>query len=157
MAAAQSTSAILHPERAGYGGAQFPKPEPPRPGLRLVDEDTLGEQAIIVLVSVMSGKDNLGLMAGDGWAGDRLYRWEPPQGGGESSGVTRWVTRWLSEEDAADFAYAIWRTLQERFPGRQPSELESGGKSLIGGGRSFLFERQGKEARLTIAPLANLD
>jgi hypothetical protein len=157
MAAAQSTSAILHPERAGYGGAQFSKPEPPRPGLRLVDEDTLGEQAIIVLVSVMSGKDNLGLMAGDGWAGDRLYRWEPPQGGGESSGVTRWVTRWLSEEDAADFAYAIWRTLQERFPGRQPSELESGGKSLIGGGRSFLFERQGKEARLTIAPLANLD
>jgi hypothetical protein len=155
MAAGRSTSAVLHRERAGFSGAEFPTPEAPLPGLELADEDTLGEQAIIVLVSVLSGKDNLGLMAGDGWAGDRLYRWEAPDGASE--GVTLWVTRWLSEEDAADFDYAVWRTLKERFPGREPEILEGGGKLLKTGERSFLFERRGKEAQLTIAPLAVLD
>jgi hypothetical protein len=155
MGAAGSTTAILHPERADFRTEGFPEPEPPREGFELVDEDILGEQGIIVLVSVLSGKDNLGLMAGDGWAGDRLYRWEPPGSGGEGRGITRWVTRWQSEEDAADFDYAIWRTLKERFPGREPQEMEQGGTLLTGGDRTFLFERNGIEARLTISPAAD--
>jgi hypothetical protein len=154
IASADSTSAILHSERRGFKAAPFPDPEPPRPGMELADEDILGEQAIIVLVSVLSGKDNLGLMAGDGWAGDRLYRWESPKTGGEAEGVTEWLTRWRSEQDAADFEYAIWRTLKERFPGQEPQEAEQGGKRLTGGGRSFLFERSGKEARLIVTPAA---
>jgi hypothetical protein len=149
---AGSTSAILHPERAGFSPEPFPEPSPPEPGLELADEDTLGEQAIIVLVSVLSGKDNLGLMAGDGWAGDRLYRWEPAGETDGSRGMTVWLTKWLTEEDAADFEYALWRTLKERFPGQEPAALEGGGKSLTGGGRRFLVERSGKKVHLAIGP-----
>jgi hypothetical protein len=152
MAAAKSTTAILHPERAGFMSGPFQRPESPEPDLELADEDCLGEQAIIVLISVLSGKDNLGLMAGDGWAGDRLYRWEPADGADEERSVTIWLTRWLSDEDAADFDYALWRSLQERFPGLDPVEDEEGGKVLTGGTRRFRVERSGKAVNLTIGP-----
>jgi hypothetical protein len=151
MAAAVTTSDILHPERPRAKAAAFPDP-PAIEGLELADVDSLGEQAIVVLISVLTGKDNLGLQAGDGWAGDRLYRWEPVAGSGGDGGVTRWITRWKSAEDAADFEYAMWRALAERFPGVEPRPIAENKKSLAADGRRFVIERAGTEVGVHITP-----
>lgn len=145
----ETTRALLHPERAGDPPAVFPEPVAPAiDGLRLADEDSLGEQAIVVLVSTATGKDNLGLMAGDGWVGDRLYRWEA--GGGP--GITEWITRWSSAEAAADFEYAYGRCLSARFGGSAFESADGGGKALTVSGRVFRVERRGSEVRMRIAP-----
>ena len=151
MSRSRTTSDILHPERAAARPADFPEPAPLE-GMMLVDTDSLGEQAIIVLVSVLAGKDNLGLQAGDGWAGDRLCRWEPAAGGEHDSGITEWLTRWKTAGDAADFDYAIWRTLQARFPGIEPQESGEGGKTLTAGGRRFVIRRSATEVSVRISP-----
>jgi hypothetical protein len=143
--ARSSTRDLLHP---GGGAARVPEFETPAApaieGLRLADEDVLGEQAIVVLVSSLTGKDSLGLVAGAGWIGDRLRRWER-EGGGD--GITDWVTRWSDAESAAEFDYALGRTLATRFPGR-----EVAGGMLAAGGRVFRVTRGGDEVRLRVAP-----
>lgn len=151
MSRSRTTSDILHPERTAARPADFPEPAPLE-GMRLVDTDSLGEQAVIVLVSVLTGKDNLGLQAGDGWAGDRLYRWEPAAGAQPRRGITRWLTRWKTAEDAADFDYAMWRTLRARFPGIEPQEGGEGGKAISAGGRRFVVERTATEVSVQISP-----
>jgi hypothetical protein len=151
MTRSRTTSDILHPGKAGARPADFPEPASIE-GMRLVDTDSLGEQAVIVLVSVLTGKDNLGLQAGDGWTGDRLYRWEPAAGAEPQRGITRWLTRWKTAEDAADFDYALWRTLQARFPGIEPQESGEGGKTLSAGGRRFVIERTATEVSIHISP-----
>ncbi len=150
MSRSRTTSDILHPERAAARPADFPE-QAPLEGMLLVDTDSLGEQAIIVLVSVLTGKDNLGLQASDGWAGDRLYRWEPAAGGEHDRGITEWLTRWKTAEDAADFDYAIWRTLQARFPGIEPQESGAGSKTLTAGGRRFVVRRSATEVSVRIS------
>ena len=83
MAERRTTRDLLHPELPPLPSAGFPEsPAPPTDRLRLADVDTLGEQAIVALVSALTGKDSLGLLAGEGWAGDRLYRWEAEDGSG---------------------------------------------------------------------------
>jgi hypothetical protein len=151
MSRSRTTSDLLHPGRAAARPPGFPEPAPVE-GMKLADTDSLGEQAVIVLVSVLTGKDNLGLQAGDGWAGDRLYRWEPASGGGGDRGITLWLTRWKSAEDAADFDYAMWRTLRARFPDREPQESDEGEKSLRAGGRLFVIERSATEVSVRISP-----
>jgi hypothetical protein len=118
-------------------------------GLNLIDQDTLGEQAIFVLVSTLTGKDNLALQAGDGWAGDRLYRWE--SGGEGHAGVTLWVTRWNGEESAKDFDYAIVRTLAARFPERPPITLEGGERVIQTSGHVYRLRREGREVRFQVS------
>jgi hypothetical protein len=70
-------------------------------------------------VSLLTGKDNLGLIAGDGWEGDALWRFEPGSGSKAQAGegATIWVTQWKTAEDADDFSYGLERCLQARFPG----------------------------------------
>jgi hypothetical protein len=116
----------------------------------LADEDSLGEQGIVVLVSTLTGKDSLGLVAGEGWAGDRLDRWEAAGGDG---GVTEWRTRWTTPAIAADFDYAYGRALEARFPGRAFSSVGDGVRTLISGDRLFRIERREASVRVVIQPL----
>ncbi len=127
--------------------------------MRLADVDTLGEQAIVVLVSTLTGKDSLGLLAGEGWAGDRLYRWEPDQGSGE--GATEWITRWTTSgtelvrsaaQTAADFDYAFGRALEARFPGRALEARGDGVRTLTTGERVYRIERSAAEVRVRVGP-----
>jgi hypothetical protein len=92
----------------------------------LVDTDVLGEQGVITLISTTTGKDDLALQAGDGWAGDRLRRWESDDGGA----ITEWVTQWARPEDVEDFDYAFGRSLVARFGWKRPAELEDGVRVL---------------------------
>ncbi len=144
------TRDLLH-RGGGSGVAEFTEPRPPAATWKLADQDSLGEQAVVVLVSRLTGKDNLGLMAGDGWAGDRLYRWE--QEGRESAGITEWMTRWSSVEAAKDFEYAFWRCISARFPKTERIDGE-GRSSLTADGRRFRVERRDKSVNLRIEPVA---
>jgi hypothetical protein len=132
------------------------RPEPPGIPLperyELRDRDRLGEQAIVVLVSRGSGKDNLGLLAGDGWAGDALYRWEPD--GAPEAGVTAWVTRWTSPEQAADFTYGFSRVLRARF-GTAADAVPDGVWFRSGtADRPVLLQRRGDRVVVWISPPA---
>ena len=83
----------------------------------------------VVLVSLLTGKDNLGMIAGDGWLGDSLGRFEPAAGGSQDDGLTVWSSRWASLEDAKDFAYSVERCLQARFPGE--AILDAAGERVL--------------------------
>jgi hypothetical protein len=151
-AAAERTTtwAVLHPEGgtdAAEGAAT--SVEAP-PGHEQVDRDRLGAQAIIDLVSVGSGKDNLGLLAAEGWAGDDLYRFETPDA--PERGVTLWVTRWRDERGADDFDYGIVRALRARFPSAELETAGEGRRLLRAGERVFRIERRGTEIRVRVAP-----
>lgn len=145
---ARTTRSVLHP--GSPEPAPIPERDPPAiPGLYRADEDALGEQGIAVLVALSTGKDNLGLLAADGWAGDRLVRWE--DGGGE--GLTEWTTRWVRREAADDFLYAFARTLVARFPHAVPSAAD-GLAFVEADGRVYRIERADREVRIRIAPAA---
>jgi hypothetical protein len=151
MARGKTTRDLLHPKTEPLPPAEFPAPTLSQTeGLQLIDEDTLGEEAIFVLVSTLTGKDNLALQAGDGWAGDRLYRWEPT-GGDPDRGVTQWKTRWTEEQGAKDFAYAIRRTLEARFPDRPPITLDDGQEIIQTATQLFRLQRHGLEVHLQIS------
>jgi hypothetical protein len=151
MTRRKTTRDLVHPEQAVLPEADFPaSPEPPRAGLRAADVDSLGEQAIVVLVSTLTEKDSLGLLAGEGWAGDRLYRWEPDDTAGGKRGITEWVTRWRptgsdperpATDVAADFDYAFGRALEARFPGHSFAELGEGVRTMVTPDRLFRIER----------------
>lgn len=145
--AGHTTRALLH-RGAPAAAAIDAAPAAPRDGLRLADEDTLGEQAIVVLVSLQTGKDNLGLIAGDGWAADRVWRWEADDG----TGITEWRSRWTGPEAADEFVYALGRALDERFPEAQPAEPADGRRIVEAGGRVYRIERDGAEVRVRVAP-----
>jgi hypothetical protein len=153
MSSQRTTARILHPDATPPAEPDFGPPLPPDvEGLTLVDTDSLGEQAIVVLVSVLTGKDNLGLQAGDGWAGDRLYRWEHTSGEQAGTGVTVWDTCWRNAEEAEDFEYALGRGLEARFLGMK---LESAGENrryLTADDRLFDLRHDGLRVTLKITP-----
>lgn len=147
----RSTRDLLHPDRPALGAtAPLPPGWTPPAGYHETDRDVLGEQAVIALVSVGSGKDNLGLLAGDGWAGDGLYRYERP--GEPASGITLWTTLWTDPAAAADFEYGLLRSLEGRFPGAAVERAEEGTASLRGGHRVFRVEGSGRSVRLVVGP-----
>jgi len=151
MTTRRTTRDLLHPERAPLPDVAFPpSPRPPKEGLTLADEDSLGEQGIVVLVSALTGKDSLGLVAGEGWAGDRLDRWEGTDG---ADGVTEWTTRWTTAASAADFDYAYGRALEARFPGMAFAGVGDGVRTLIADDRLFRIERREASVRVVIQSL----
>lgn len=123
-------------------------------GLAVVDRDTLGEQGVVTLVSLITGKDNLGLIAGDGWLADVVSRFETgsastPAG---EAGATIWVSRWKTDEDAADFDYALVRCLQARFPGESLLEdPDRGGRVLTRADRVYRVATSGSEVSFKVA------
>lgn len=152
MARRRTTRELLHP------GAGPPEPFPDAglpamDGLRRIDEDSLGEQAIVVLISTLTGKDNLGLLAADGWAADRLLRFER-EGDTSGEGQTEWLTRWSSAEEAADFEYAFGRLLAARFPEQQMEPGAQGERILRAGGRLFRTLRRERDFQVVIIPTA---
>jgi hypothetical protein len=153
MARQRTTAAILHPGRSLPIATEIGDPEAPEiEGLELVDTDSLGEQAIVVLISATTGKDNLGLMAGDGWVGDRLYRWELSAGEHAGDGVTQWITRWSNEQEAEDFDYSMGRSLQARFRGHPLASAGEGRRYVAVGGKLYDLRHHGTEVRLTVTP-----
>jgi hypothetical protein len=145
----RTTRDISHLDRPPIRPEPIPEPAPPTEGLELADRDTLGEQGIVVLISTWTGKDNLALIAGDGWAGDALLRWEPPAGG---DGVTQWITRWSTAEEAADFEYAYLRGAQARFPIPIQDPEAEGPHTFEGPDRTVVVRRNDKEVQVHITP-----
>jgi hypothetical protein len=91
-------------------------------------------------------------MAGDGWVADALWRFEPT--GAEEPpgrGVTFWTTRWTNEDEAKDFAYALERCFQGRFPGETMSETSPGIRTLSRPDRVYKTEIRGLEVHLRVA------
>jgi hypothetical protein len=154
MAGRLTTRDFLHPALAGKTVFRWPDPAPPLEGLVAADRDSLGEQAIVVLISTLTGKDNLGLQGGEGWVGDRLDRWEFPAGERAGQGVTRWITRWDEVKTASTFEYALGRTIEARFPKAEPQAAGAGGRVVRGGGRLFRVRRTGVEVELSVTPLS---
>jgi hypothetical protein len=143
----RTTRDVLHLELAPAPPTEIPAPVlPAELGLSPVDRDSLGEQGIISWVSLLTGKDNLGLITGDGWVADSLWRFEPTPGpaGLAGEGATIWITRWKNDQDANDFSYAVERCLQARFPGENPSDDPArGGQVLRRVDRMYRIERTG--------------
>jgi len=150
MTGRRTTRDVLHPDRAPLPATDLPAPAAPK-GFVLADRDSLGEQGIIALVSSLTGKDNLGLMAGDGWAGDALFRFEPEGVATASDGITVWATRWVSPEEAADFEYGLERSLSGRFPAVSLLRTGETERALTAGGRHFRLSRSGVEVVLRIS------
>jgi hypothetical protein len=151
MRGRRTTRDIVHLDRPPLTVRAF---ETPSSGLSsefdLIDQDTIGEAAIAILVSHRTDKVNLGLISADGWAGDALFRWERPS---DREGATLWITRWVSDEEAADFEYGYLRAL-ERWTGTVAPEPEEGAV-----GRRFSIEdrwihvtREGREVRVRVTP-----
>lgn len=148
----RATRDVMHPERAvPPATTEGELPKAPG-GHRLADRDRLGEQGIVVLVSSGTGKDNLGLLAGDGWAGDDLLRFEP-EGKEAAAGVTLWRTRWTTPEEAAEFEDAYRRLLEVRH-GEAPRAVEGapGRFLLAAGGRKVRVDRREREVVVRVAP-----
>lgn len=129
----------------GLPAEPIESPDPPAEGLRLADRDTLGYQALVVLLATLTGKESLAMESAEGWRADALLRWE-----GEDEAITELVTDWVTDKAAKDFDYALSRALAVRHGG----ELESAPNGLRytqGGRRSFVLERVDKRVRLRVA------
>ena len=154
-AARLTTRDVLHLDRPRLEAASIPTPEfPAALRLSIADRDSLGEQGIVTLVSLLTGKDNLGLIAGDGWVGDALWRFEraAPASQSADEGATVWVTQWKSDEDAADFVYALERCLQARFPGETlEDDRQRGGRVLRRADRVYRVKATGLSVVMTVA------
>jgi len=149
----RTTRDVIHLDRPPATPPEVSQPVIPGPAeWSLADRDALGEQGIVVLVSHLTGKDNLGLMAGDGWVADALWRFEPKGADPSRPGFTVWTTRWTSEDEAKDFLYALERCFQARFPSEAFHDLGDGARSLGRADRSYRIEIRGSEVSLRIAP-----
>lgn len=151
LAERATTRDVIHLDRAPRGlqdppSSGFTPPE----GYEQADLDVVGEQGIVALVSIGTGKDNLGLMAGDGWDGDGLYRYERP--GEPGSGITCWVTRWVSPEAAADFEYGMGRAMTARFGAEAVQPGEDGRRHVVEDGRRYEMSRAGRNVRFLVTP-----
>jgi hypothetical protein len=145
-----TTRDVMHLDRAPLVLADITPPTPPAGGgLEIVDRDSLGEEGIVAWVSQLTGKDNLALIAGDGWAGDGLWRLEPP--GAPADGVTIWISRWITEEDAKDMAYSLERCLQARFPGEDLADGPDGTRILTRTDRVYRIRRTAGEVSFRVS------
>jgi hypothetical protein len=153
MRTRRTTRDIVHLDRPPIETSVFETPSSGLSGeFELIDQDMIGEAAIGILVSQRTGKVNLGLICADGWAGDALFRWERPS---DREGVTLWVTRWVSDGEAADFEYGYLRAL-ERWTGGVAPEPEEGatGRRFSIEDRSIHVTREGREVRVRVSSAA---
>ena len=146
----RTTRDLMHPGVRPPAREELPASTAPAPGLQLIDEDSLGEQGIYALVSFGTGKDNLALLAAEGWAGDRLSRWERDAGGGD--GITEWVTLWVSQEEAREFEYAYGRTLAARFPRDASREAGDGVRVVEAADGIYRVQSDGRTVRVLVQP-----
>ena len=115
------THDLIHLDRSS---AETPSPDLPASpfplSYRLVDQDSLGELGVQIVVSELTGKDNLGLQAGDGWLADTLLRYEPSDAPVDPArnGVTQWIIRWQTPRQAGKFSAFYRRGLEKRHGDR---------------------------------------
>lgn len=145
MSRSAGTRDLLHRDKLGRPVVQFGASSPPAEGFVSMDADILGELGVIAWVSLLTGKDSLGLETGDGWAGDRLTRWER----GDRA-VTDWETAWEDDDAAEDFQYAVGRVLKERFGKFSTVALDGGWERFDGPRESFAWKRDGLQIQLRI-------
>lgn len=146
LARPRTTRALLHPDRAGAAPPSLSfESSVGADGMRQVDVDRLGEFAIFVLIAYTTGKDNLGLLAGERWVDDTLRRLERADG----RSITEWTTRWEDEEAAADFRYAYTRSLEARF-GRAVTARDPRVSFLVEGRRRFELTADGTTVVLRV-------
>ena len=144
------TRSLLHPDRPSSATMTVPVPDLVLPeGFALADRDTIGEFGVGVLVAERAGKENLGWIAAEGWEADALFRWE---GAVPQSGVTVWVTRWSSEQEASDFRYAMERSLVARFREVEKGPVAGTEWVLRRADSVFRLANRGREVLLRVAP-----
>ena len=148
------THDLIHPDR---GSARTPAPEPQPPALpetyRLVDQDSIGELGIQLVISELTGKDNLGLEAGDGWMSDALFRYEaaaPADPG--NTGLSVWITAWRSPQQAAKFESFYRRGLKEQFG----VDLPHGDRIPLPNDRILTIRTTGNKVQIQVGPASLL-
>ena len=136
-----TTREILHPEEYFEGSVPVSIPS----DAELTDErvlysDVIGEFGISSLFAGSSKLKLDGVTAAVGWIGDRAVLIQSEGG----KPITRWLLRWETSHDAAEFCQAYKHLLEKRFGGSFGSSgiLISGGKevSLRCSEREVLFE-----------------
>ena len=122
----RATHDLLHMDRPPARTVLEPPVLPELPaGFEVRDRDSLGELGVVMLIASLTGKEDLGLRAGDGWRADRLIRLEAAA---DVPGVTVWETRWRSEREAEEFLQLYRRGLDqagvpERSTGRTGADV----------------------------------
>jgi hypothetical protein len=150
-----STEQIMHPEKYFVPKGQ-PIEDPVEiklpalkaaglTGLRRIDEDSLGEMGITVLLSgfVTNARARL---AGSGWGGDRYAAYERTAGAKAGQIVISWLSVWDREQDAREFFDAYAKALDTKC-GPKRKALDEDGQLLdwrgAGTRRSARLERWG--------------
>jgi hypothetical protein len=149
VATRPTTRDVLHLDRPPLPRAR-PAAVPVPDGFSEADVDSLGEIGVTVLVSTLTGKDDLGLQAGDGWLSDSLHRYE--RAGEPAGGFTLWVTRWASEQDASDFVYGLTRGWKENLSGAVTEGAGEAVWTLTAANRVVRVSTSGAEVRARVAP-----
>lgn len=134
----QTTEEILHPEKYGSGSREYTIPTDADllagtlgdnlgfgPDSAVEYRDTIGEFGISTLLASGSGDPDAAAEAASGWGGDRLIIVRD----GSGAQRMRWLTRWDTPKDAAEFFERYRTNLQQRFGGA----LKTG---AVGGQRS---------------------
>ncbi len=150
-----STEQIMHPEKYFVPKGQ-PIEDPVEialpelkaaeaGGLRRIDEDSLGEMSITVLLSGFVSSASA-RVAGTGWGGDRYVAYERTGGPDAGQLVISWLSVWDSEQDAREFFSAYAKVLDAKC-GRKGRALDEDGELLDwrgeGAGRTARLERWG--------------
>jgi hypothetical protein len=138
-----STEQVIHPEKYFRPRGEpiedpvvisLPKvPAGVLPGRRLIDEDTLGEMEISVLLSGVVGGARA-RSAAAGWGGDRYAAYERTAGPRAESLVLCWLSVWDREMDAREF-FAAYAQLLDGKCGVERKEVD-GPAGGVGIGRA---------------------
>jgi hypothetical protein len=133
-----STEQIIHPDKYFRPRGQPiedpvrislpPVPDGVLPGGKLIDDDTLGEMEISVLLSPVVGGARA-RSAAAGWGGDRYAAYERTAGPRAGELVLCWLSVWDRELDAREFFRAYARLL-DRKCGIRRSPLDEEGHLL---------------------------
>ncbi len=121
-----SSEQVLHPEKYWAGedqpvAVQLAGDIPEMAGLKLVEEDTMGEVGVQALLLAPVGKLAAD-MAAAGWGGDR-YRLYRREGSADDLGLF-WSTVWDSRADRAEFHDTVRMALVRRYG--EPVEAAEG-------------------------------
>lgn len=121
----QSTAQILHPDRYLAGDdppRQVTLPPIDAPGAGgfdlVVDQDTLGEFVLSVLLDDFIRDEERAARAADGWAGDAFRAWIDPSG----DQVYTLLTAWVNMDEAREFIPPVAEMLSLRAGAAPPTD-----------------------------------
>lgn len=154
-----STEQILHPEKF------IAKRDPPREVImenigtlldhkwKQIDQNTLGEFRIRLLISHILNKDDTAYIASEGWGGDRYILFEDDQG----DRILQFRSLWDSEKDAFEFYEAFLRSLQDlSFAVKNHQTMEKYQKSLRKGSIEIFISLNSNTVSMIKGPSAHI-